>query len=407
MTKSVVKPQNVQFTLYYINGFERAAIRSIRPRGTLQNQMHRLKPAISVLYMALLASIAFHFYRAPEWAMDMIGYMGNALMTNHTPINEAHRLVYAEIYRLPQGAQNSLLGTVPSADPTQDASRHARAVSTEYFAEFLPCFAIRPTYNQVLFLLSRIVGLTRAAVLISVLSYFCLGLIIYAWACRYVRAEFAALFSLLLMLMPPVSNMGRAPMSDAPSTLVAISALYLLFETKHELAGLTLLLASVFVRTDNVVLAAIVLVALWLRKRLAFWQMTVLGCLAAGSVLFINRMAGDYGIAMLYYRNFIATPTAPAEMVVHLTASEYVSAFRANITVMFQGWLMPFLLVAAVGVARQSNLTYLALIAVLYISIHFLILPNWEERWYVVAYLSLALSAIAVRQPSSSASPAH
>lgn len=366
-----------------------------------------MKPAISFIYVFLLGCVSFHFYRAPEWNMDMIGYMGNALLTNRTPIKEAHRLVYAEIHRLPETTQDSLLGRVPTSDRSQDASRQARAASADYFAEFLPCFAIRPAYNQALFVLSRIVGLTRAAVLLSILSYFALGWIVYAWACHYIRPELSAVFSLLLMLMPPISNMGRAPISDAASTLVAVGALYVLFETKREVLGLILLLGSIFVRTDNVVIAALVLAALWLHQRLTFWQMAVLGSVAAGSVLFINRMAGDYGIAMLYYRNFIGTPIAPAEMVVHLTATEYLSAFRSNISAMLQGWLIPFLLLAVVGVARRSHLRNLALIAVLYVLLHYLILPNWVERWFVVAYIPLALSAIAVTQSSPTSLPSH
>jgi hypothetical protein len=43
----------------------------------------------------------------------------------------------------------------------------------------------------------------------------------------------------------------------------------------------------------------------------------VLSVIAVASVVMINHFAGDYGIRMLYYRNFVGTPSAPAEMVVN------------------------------------------------------------------------------------------
>jgi len=351
----------------------------------------------AVIYVLLMGCVTLHLYHTPEWNMDMIGYMGNALMTNRTPVEKAHQLVYAEVRRLPDASQIPLLGLNVSGDPTQDASRKARSEHVGNFAEFLPCFAIRPVYNQLLFLSSRLFGLLRSCVLLSVFPYFLLGLLVFSWACRYVPNEFAAPYSLLLMLMPPITLVGRTPISDALSTLVAAFALYLLFEARRDVAGLTLLISSVFVRTDNIALVGPVLVALWFTKRLTFWQMATLASFSASCVVFINRMAGDFGLAMLYYRNFVGTPVAPAEMVAHFSGAQYFHALRANLANISQGWLIPFLLLATIGLFRRSSLTPLSGIAVIYVALHFLILPNWVERWFVVAYIPMALSAVCVK----------
>jgi hypothetical protein len=329
--------------------------------------------------------------------MDMIGYMGNALMTNHTSVEKAHQLVYAEIARLPENVRLPLLGlNPPGRDTSQNASRRARFEHAENFGEFLPFFAIRPLYNQLLFLASRMFGLLRSAVLLSVISYFLLGLLVFRWTSRYIRPGFAALFCLLLMLTPPIAQIGRTPISDALSTLVATFSLYLLFETKQEAVGVTLLLISIFIRTDNIALAAPVLTFLWLARRLSFLQASVLGALAAGSVLFLKKMAGDYGLAMLYYRNFVGTPIAPSEMTVHFSVADYFRAFRGSLGAVAQGWLTPFLLLAVIGLLRRSSRFALPGIALAYVGIHFLILPNWAERWFVIAYIPLALSAVRV-----------
>lgn len=349
----------------------------------------------AAFYAVLMGCLCVRFYQAPEWNMDMIGYMGNALMTNRTPVEKAHELVYAEIGRLPENVRLPLLGLNSSGgEATQNASRRARFQHSEYFGEFLPFFAIRPLYNQLLFVGSRAFGLLASTVLLSVVPYFLLSLLVLGWTSRYLRPAFAVTFSLLLMLTPPIAQMGRTPISDAFSTLVATSALYFLFETKQEAAGISLLLISIFVRTDNIALAAPVLGFLWLVRRLTFLQASVLGALGIGSVFLINRLSGDYGVAMLYYRNFVGTPTAPAEMVLHFSAADYFRAFRGSLGMVLQGWLVPFLLLAVIGVFRRSKQVALAGIALAYIGLHFLILPNWVERWFVVAYIPLAVSAI-------------
>ena len=69
---------------------------------------------------------------------------------------------------------------------------------------------------------------------------------------------------------------------------------------------------------------------------------------------------------------------------------------RANLGVISQGWLIPFLLLAVIGFFRRSSLARLSIIAVTYVTLHFLILPNWVERWFVIAYIPMALSAVCV-----------
>ena len=44
-------------------------------------------------FLAVLALISFHLFRTPEYDMDLIGYMGNALLYRTTEVREPHRLV--------------------------------------------------------------------------------------------------------------------------------------------------------------------------------------------------------------------------------------------------------------------------------------------------------------------------
>ncbi len=354
--------------------------------------------AVFALYALALIAVSHHLYSTPMYDMDSIQYMGNALLMESTDIVQIHHRVYAELERqVPQREREALMGHEPGAPDDQNRSRQQRAESPIYFAEFLPMFAIRPLYNQTLYIVSRSgMGLVRSGIFISVASYFAIGLLLFVWV-RGVGRVLSLAVPLLLMMSPPMLWLGRDPTSDALATLVAFASLYLIFQKELLAPGLILLLASIYFRTDFVVLAGPVLLACWLERRIRFWQAGVLALLALSSVLCIQHFGGDYGIKMLYFRNFVGTPSAPAEIAVQFTARDYLSAFRSGITKIAESFFFPFLLLGTVTLA-SSRLKSLFWIALAYASLHFLALPNWQERWFALFYLCMACTAAASRR---------
>ena len=350
---------------------------------------------VPLVYVTLLSMASHHLYKTPLYRMDSIQYMGNALLMENTDITRIHEQVYAEVDRsIPEPERANVIGQQIGAPPDQNRSRELRSHDAHRFAEFLPLFAIRPLYNQLLYLAYKSgIGLLRSTILISATSYFLLGVLLFLWMCKRSRLLLAAIFSSLLMLSPPVLTLGRENISDALATLVAFAALYLTFEKKTLTAGLSLLLASIYFRTDFVVLAGPVLMLCWMQRRTTFWQTAVLCALAVGSVFTINYCAGDYGIKMLYYRNFIGTPTAPGELTVLFSSRDYISGVGNGVRVAASGFFIPFLLLGLAGVLRAPRSTGLFLVALAYAVLHFAVLPNWQERWFVLFYLSMGVVA--------------
>jgi hypothetical protein len=367
-----------------------------KPLLERQQPKGKMKIGIFLLYVLLLAGVARHLYYKPIYSMDSIQYMGNALlMEEHDPVR-IHQRVYGEVQRfVPRTEREGLLGHEVGAPSDQNKSRQERASNAYTFAEFLPLFAIRPLYNQTLWLVSKTgLGLVRSGLLISVTSYFLLGVLAFIWLGRYMSPVFTLAFSILLMISPPLMDLGRETTADPLATLVAFASLYLIFEQQRLFSGLVLLLASIYFRTDFVVLAGPVILACWLQRRIELWKAAVLSILAVASVLCINHFAGDYGIGMLYYRNFTGVPVAPGEMTVRLSSRDYFVALRAGITLMMASFFLPFLLLGTTGIAlRQMRGLFAATLA--YVLLHFLILPNWQERWFGVFYLSMAVCAAA------------
>jgi hypothetical protein len=115
--------------------------------------------------------------------MDSIQYMGNALLMEETDPVIVHQRVYSEIdLRVPKASRDQLLGHESGEPEDQNESRRERAINAYRFAEFLPLSAIRPLYNQTLWLVSKTgLGLVRASIFVSVASYFLLGILLMVW----------------------------------------------------------------------------------------------------------------------------------------------------------------------------------------------------------------------------------
>ncbi len=111
---------------------------------------------VFLFYVLGLGVASVHLYRTPIYAMDAVQYMGNALLMEDTDIVSVHRRVYAELTRrVPEGALRGLLGNEPGAPQDQNDSRRERARNPQRYAEFLPLFAIRPLYNQTIWLVEQ------------------------------------------------------------------------------------------------------------------------------------------------------------------------------------------------------------------------------------------------------------
>jgi hypothetical protein len=54
------------------------------------------------------------------------------------------------------------------------------------------------------------------------------------------------------------------------------------------------------------------------------------------------------------------------------------------------------MLLGTIGVVLRSRLRILATIGFMYVLLHFVVLPNWDERWFAVFYLAMTLCAATV-----------
>lgn len=153
-------------------------------------------------------------------------------------------------------------------------------------------------------------------------------------------------------------------------------------------------MASVYIRTDNVILVALLLVYLCLiADRLRLSHGMVLLFLAVGSVIVINHFAGDYGAKMLYYR-IEQAPVAIGEFVPSFGIHEYFAVLKMGISGALHGQYLPFLLMGIIGMLRSRSRAIVELTAVVlvYATMHLIIYPVPEPRYFGLFFAVMVIA---------------
>jgi len=231
--------------------------------------------------------------------------------------------------------------------------------------------------------------------LISACCLFLVGLIILAWTHDTV-------LSALLLLTPPVLNMGRMVTGDPLSTTVIVMALFALAK-KRDILTASLLILSVFVRSDNVVLVLILLAGIIWTKHLRFTLGASSAALAIAVSAVVNWIAGIYGWRVLMQHSFIKPEVDPVTHPVQITFAGYLHALAGLRAIPYTFMTVWILVAVAVWRRLPEGSFFRDLFPVIgaYIVIRLLMFPNFDDRVFVWAYLVAGVALIqTVRFPS-------
>ena len=266
-----------------------------------------------VLYIALFLGLSAAALAQPTYSWDLVGYIGSSIDSSDP------QLIYHETFAAIQPIRSN------KGIQLENPYRADVAANPYHFGEQLPLYSIKPAYVALIKALHR-AGLPypRSAVVISAASNFALTLLLWFWLSSYI--EGFALFgaSALIMLSPNLLELSRWATPDALATALAAAGLYLILAREKYFWGSALLVLDVWVRTDVVVLAGLVMLFLFLRSRLEFLQFASLSLLALASYFVIGHYSGDYGWTLLFYNSFTGGVPTPGESVLHVSASMYL-----------------------------------------------------------------------------------
>ena len=306
---------------------------------------------------------------------------------------EFDRYVYESIARTRRQTVQTIYPIVKHSSPRAEAS--SIMDSPEHLGQLEPLYAIRPLYLEAIAIAADAgIPYQPAISLISVASLFLIGVTLLWWTGR-------PLYSALLLASPAVVGIARSGTPDALAALFLVTSVWAL-TNDWMLPGLSILLASVWVRTDNLLFVLTALIWLMWRKKLSPVKSAALAGLAAASVLAINYFSGNYGWSVLFRYTFVGGRYI-AYVPPDLKLSEYVSAVASGIRQIGNQEVTLFLLVGLAAfkwLPKAEALRSLLVVVAAAALLRFALFPNPENRYFAWAYLITGTAFIRALSPS-------
>ncbi len=341
------------------------------------------------LYTGFCVALATATYFRPLPTFDRYLYAGAVASLRYSDPVTIHRIARAEFDAQPSPFPFESVAAEPYFADVRDNPYH--------FAQQLGLFRVKLGYVAAGYVLWR-AGLPILAGLrlISACCLFLVGMVVLA-------STGDALLAAVLLLTPPVLNLGRMVTADPFSTTMIFVALFAL-DKKRDLFAPTLLIASIVVRSDNVVLVLILLAWMAWSRHLRLHVGALYAALAVVVCALVNRIAGIFGWRVLMQHGFIRPEIEPLSHPVLITFTGYLHAL-AGLRAIPYTFMTVWILVAAAVWKRLpdgSILRNLLPVAGIYIVVRLLIFPNFDDRVFVWAYL---LAGVALIRTARSAIP--
>lgn len=314
------------------------------------------------LYFLFLSTMAIFCFKRPAEGFDRRIYEAIVIARRHN-LDTAYKYIL-------------------NAYPALASSPRLQNVSG--LAEIEPMFTIRPLYLGAVSAVSSFLDIERAMSVVAAISIFGVGTVLFLWTKK-------PLYCALIMASPVFVLIGRQRGPDSASTLF-IAAACLLIWKRRLFPGIAVLLASIWVRTDNVIFVAILIGWLFLDDQIRLTELGILWATALASLFVINHYSGNYGWQTLFMNSFCGMYSFPATP--PLTLAEYLRAIGQQ-AVFIPAQQMPIWIIlgcAAWKWAREFR-PFLAC-AALAAFLRFALFPSPDDRYFVWAYVIVAVAFI-------------
>jgi hypothetical protein len=339
-----------------------------------------------VPYALLFLALSAAALAQPTYTWDLVGYIGSSIDSSNPEF--LHQETFGAIRSIKENKNLQL----------ENPYRADIAANPYHFAQQIPLYSIKPVYVALIKGLHHFgVSYPRSAVSISAASNFLLALLLWFWMSPYLGSlpRFAA--CVLIMLSPNLLELSRWATPDALSTFLAAVGLYLILGRKQYFWGCAALVFDIWVRTDAVVLAGIVMMFLLLRRRIDFPQFASLSILALGSYFVINRFAGNYGWSVLFHESFSGGLVNPGEALTHVSLVAYLRQLvKGSYMVLTEGSFAVYALLAGFALWLKKSSPYSQMAAVVLGSrlVSYALYPNGDQRYTAILYLIVPVALL-------------
>lgn len=348
--------------------------------------------ASRLIFSTLLIALTLLAYFVPYYDWDLVAYTGAAIALRERDVKTIQSEAYAALRReLPEDDYQEIV--------SGSAFRRDVAGNPDHFSQQLRFYQIRPLYIRLLaFFRTAGLGYVQATRLLSALAFLLLGLVLLRWARRYIGEWRAAIGVPLLLITPAIFTGARTGSPDALSALVVTLGTYWLFERKRLLLGASLLLISLFLRSDNVIFVFFLLAWMALAKNRPLRPMLagVLAVLSLAIVVAINRVEHGYGWQVLM-QNTSSPIVNPAEVTPTFTAADYLSAVHEMVDEGRESSVLVFPFLAALALLSHRltrEWRQLVVIVLLSSAAHIVLFPHIEDRYFVAGSAIIGVAVL-------------
>lgn len=363
----------------------------------------QINPVSFLIFLLIICVAVAVCLKKPHYNWDILGYVAVALSTETNDPRVLHARSYETVKEvIPPDAYADLV------DPAVPF-REKMASDPEAFRQVVPYYRIRPLYNLAVWLLYK-AGANAASVTVwvSVVAYGVLALLLYFWMSRHLDGLLCLGVSSLCVLSGPLLEVGRLSSPDAFSAAILVASLYAVAVGRPPWIAAALGFLSIFVRSDNVVFAGLLILWLWLNRtadrRLHSALAIALLVVSSVSYLLINKLAGHYGWSTVFYHSFVEKVYTPEQMQVSVSPVAYAKALVRQGVVSVRD--STFALMALLGMLgwmlarRQASLAarvhlQLMVVAAVSIVVHFLAFPVLWDRLFVAPYVLVMVVLVA------------
>jgi hypothetical protein len=338
------------------------------------------------LYVAIFAGLSIAALRQPTYSWDLVGYIGSAVSSPDPQFDYRETFAAIQPIHSDKGLQ------------LENPYRADVAANPFHFAEQLPLYSIKPAYVALLKALHHF-GLPypKSAVVISAASNFGLAMLLWFWLSSHVEGIVLFIACTLIMLSPNVLELSRWATPDALAMLIAVAGLYLILGRGKYFWGSAFLVLDVWIRTDSIVLAGIVMFVLLLRGRLELLQFACLSLLALASYFIIGHYSGDYGWTVLFHNSFLGGVTTPGETVLHVSAKMYLKQLVKGVYLLLvDGSFALYALLGglALWLRKSSPFSQMAVVVLGARVVSYLLYPNGDPRYTAVLYVMVPVALV-------------
>lgn len=261
--------------------------------------------------LPLLAYLVFLLVFAlghPLYTWDTVPYTAVSLEGKHDDASSLHSQTYNYLSSNLSPEQFGGLIAGPYARDLYEDPDH--------FSSQLDMYRIKPAYVAALRTFGALgIEPIQALGLMSLIPGMLICLLLFAWLRHYCSTFDASTLVVIFAVAARITDLSRVPVPDTFSALIVFSALYALLCKRWHALGASLLIVSVFVRTNNILYAALVLLCLtWaaysLRKNnrcgdYGDWRIFAGSLLASCIAYLVISSAYDYQWWRLFYHTFI------------------------------------------------------------------------------------------------------